>query len=912
MTKKLIILLSLIFSSFSFLKAQIQAGQLLCEYKENPVGIDILKPRLSWRLAADPTDRNVLQTAWQIEVCRDDASFSKPKLVWQSGKIMSDQSIHIVYDGDELISGKRYYWRVRYWDNKGRTSKWSQPAYWEMGLLKKSDWNAKWIESSDPLKKGISNPSPYFRKEFSISKKIKSARLYITSRGMYEARINGRRVGEDIFTPGWTCYVKRLQYQTYDVTAFLKHGLNAAGAILGDGWFRGKIASPWDTTVLNLKPALLLQLNIEFTDGTKQFVITDESWKSSTGPIIMSDIYNGEIYDARMEMDGWDMPGFDDINWRKVVTGDYGYDNLIAPAGVPVRKMKEIKPVKILTTPKSELVVDMGQNMVGWIRLTASLNKGDKIKLYHAEVLDKEGNFYTENLRVAEQCIEYTAKGGPSEIYEPHFTFQGFRYVKVEGFPGELTPDNLTGVVIYSDIKKTGYFECSDSMINQLQSNIEWGQRGNFVDVPTDCPQRDERLGWTGDAQVFCSTAIYNFDCSAFYTKWLKDLAAEQSSDGSVPFVIPNVLAKRSSGSTGWADAAVIVPWTMYLKYGDRRILEEQYESMKSWVRYLENLADKDLIVRKGYHFGDWLFFIHPTEWNNKPGHTDIDLISTAFFAFSTSLVEKTARILGNMEDAEYFNQLRNKIKIAFNHEFVTPSGRLSPNSQTAYILALHFGLLDQEDIPAAVNYLTGDIIKRNYHLSTGFLGTPYICQVLTKNGYPEIAYKLLLQKTYPSWLYPITRGATTIWERWDGIKPDGSFQDKSMNSFNHYAYGAIGNWMYSTITGIRENEEIPGYKKFTIEPLLNAAFSYAKAGFESMYGNIRSGWEVKDGKVELKVSVPPNSKAVIIIHTSDNGSVTEGGKPVETVFASTDISKSDKGIILTAGSGDYVFTYLK
>ncbi len=912
MGKKLVLVILFGLLSNAFLRAESQPQQLRCEYKENPLGIDVLKPRLSWKLSSQPGERNVSQTAYQIEVCTDIPSFSKSKLVWQTVKVVSDRSIHLEYKGDDLVSGKRYYWRIRYWDNKGKASAWSQPAWWETGLLKKSDWTAQWIETDIPLQPKVSNPCPYFRKEFSLTKKVKSARLYITSRGMYEAYINGNRIGMDVLTPGWTTYAARLQYQTYDLTGQLINGVNTLGVILGDGWFKGEIARLPDTIMNKIKPALLLQINIEYTDGTTFQVVSNKDWKSSLGPIIMSDIYNGEIYDARKEMKGWNTMGFNDSKWESVIVRDFGYDNLVAPAGVPVRKMMEIKPVNILTTPKGELVVDMGQNMVGWVRLKASLNNGTKISLSHAEVLNKEGNFYTANLRAARQIIEYTARGDQEEVFEPHFTFQGFRYVKVEGFPGKITSDNITGIVVYSDIKKTGYFECSNPLINQLQNNIQWGQRGNFVDVPTDCPQRDERLGWTGDAQAFASTACFNFNCSAFYTKWLQDLKAEQLPNGSVPFVIPNVLGKRSTGSTGWADASVIVPWTMYLKYGDERILEGQYESMKNWVRYLQNLADSDLIVRKGYHFGDWLFFIHPTEWNVKPGYTDIDLISTAFFSHSTSLVEKTARILKKNEDAAYYLDLNKEIKQSFYNEFVTPNGRLSPNSQTAYILALKFGLLDQKDIPSAVNYLTGNIEKRNYHLSTGFLGTPYICQVLTKYGFPDIAYKLLLQKSYPSWLYPVTRGATTIWERWDGIKPDSSFQSVSMNSFNHYAYGAIGDWMYSTVTGIRENEEFPGYKQCTIEPFLNNSLTFARASFDSMYGMIQSEWATKDDQVELKVSVPANTKATIIIHTSNCDSLKESNKSPEMVFGSSNIKKSGDGFVITAGSGDYIFNYIK
>jgi len=892
------------------LQAEIQPQKLLCEYAVNPIGIDVLKPRLSWMLSSNPTDRNVIQIAYQVQVSIDKPVFNNSNMVWESGKIMSDQSVHIVYGGLQLESFKRYYWRIKYWDNKGRESKWSQPAYWEMGLLNKTDWTAQWIEAKIPLIPGVSNPCPYFRKEFNISKKVKSARLYITSRGLYEAYLNGGKIGNEIFTPGWTSYDKRIQYQTYDITDQIKQENNVVGVILGDGWYKGNISHRTDSFKNNTKLALLVQMNIEFTDGEMIRIVSDKSWKTSIGPIKMSDIYNGETYDARVELTGWNTSGYDESNWMGVDIKDYGYAVLVASSVVPVRKIKEMKPKEILTTPKGELVVDMGQNMVGWIRMNISVQRGDKIIITHAEVLDKEGNFYTTNLNSAKQKIEYTAKGDPLEIYEPHFTFQGFRYIKIEGFPGKPTLDNFTGIVIHSDVRQTGFFECSNAMINQLQSNIQWSQQGNFVDVPTDCPQRNERFGWTGDAQVFAATACFNFDCAAFYTKWLKDLKAEQLKSGSVTRIVPNVLGERRSGSTGWGDAAVIVPWTVYMKYGDKRILEEQYESMKNWILFLAQLADSDLIIRKGFHYGDWLFFIHPTDWNVKPGYTDVDLIATAFFYYSTGLVEKAAKILDKQEDLGYYQNLRATIKKSFKKEFVTANGRLSPNSQTAYVLALRFNLLDDEIIPRATRYLVRNIEERDYHLSTGFLGTPYLCHVLSDNGYPDVAMRLLLQKTYPSWLYPVSRGATTIWERWDGIKPDSSFEDPEMNSFNHYAYGSIGDWMYTNITGIRGKEIYPGYKQFIIDPYITDSLSYAKARFNSLYGTIKSEWTRDGDRVSLSVSVPVNTRATIHILTSETGSVTESGQPLSDVFKASGYHRSDSGYVLEVGSGDYNFQY--
>ncbi|RPJ81648.1 MAG: alpha-L-rhamnosidase, partial [Acidobacteria bacterium] len=517
-----------------------------------------------------------------------------------------------------------------------------------------------------------------------------------------------------------------------------------------------------------------------------------------------------------------------------------------------------------------------------WVRLKVQGPAGTSVTLLHAEVLDKEGNFYTENLRNAKQTVQYTLKGGGSETFEPHFTFQGFRYVAVDGYPGTLTLDSLTGVVIHSDMAKSGEFESSFPLINQLQHNIVWGQKGNFVDVPTDCPQRDERLGWTGDAQVFARTAAFNYDVAGFFTKWLKDVAADQLENGSVPFVIPDVLSRPgrpSAGSAAWADSAVIIPWTMYLVYGDKRFLEEQYESMARWVEYMRQRAGDDYLWTGDFHFGDWLAFA--TTRSDYPGATTgKDYIATAFFAHSTDLLARVARVLGRTEDASRYEQLVSKIKEAYRREFVTENGRVAENTQTAYALALEFDLLPENLRHAAAKRLAAEVRERK-HLTTGFVGTPYLCHVLTRYEYLDEAYLLLKREEYPSWVYPVKQGATTIWERWDGQKPDGSFQDKGMNSFNHYAYGAIGDWMYRVMAGIELDPAAPGYKHILVQPQPGGGFTSAKASHETMYGKVSSAWSLKDGNFELAVQIPANTRATVRLPKAKSGQVTESGKPI-------------------------------
>ncbi|HUF10104.1 MAG TPA: family 78 glycoside hydrolase catalytic domain [Rhodothermales bacterium] len=801
-------------------------------------------------------------------------------------------------------------WRVRVWDEKDVPSEWSPTAFWEMGLLDAGEWEAEWISPGWGDDPSSPQPPPMLRRAFELGPGIRSARLYVTALGLYEAYLNGNRVGDDLFTPGWTSYNSRLQYQVYDVTDLLRPGANAIGAILGDGWYRGWLTWEPRRNVYGDRLALLAQLRVEYEGGVHEWIRTDDRWTAATSPILMSDIYMGEIYDARLERPGWSESGFDDGDWLGVEVIQHPHDILVGQIGPPVRRIEEIAPVTITRDTNGRPIVDFGQNMVGWVRLRVNGSAGSTVVLRHAEVLDAEGNLYVENLRKARQEVRYTLKGLGDEVFEPHFTFQGFRYVSVEGYPGEVSLDSLTGVVVHSDLPRRGRFACSNPSLNRLYENIVWSQKGNFLEVPTDCPQRDERLGWTGDAQVFAETAALNMEVAGFFTKWLRDLAADQRDDGCVPFVVPDVVSTEGAfrgGATGWADAAIVVPWTLYRIYGDKRILESQYDSMTAWIAYMHRQTDDDLIWRGGEHFGDWLSY-RSNDHRRLSGPTDNDLIAAAYFAYSTLLVAETARVLGRHSDVRAYDAFASELRLAFVNEFVTAGGRLASNTQTAYVLALAFDLLPRNLRLQAADRLVDEIERFDDHLTTGFLGTPLLLHVLTDVGRTDVAYDLLLKNSYPSWLYPITKGATTIWEHWDGIKPDGSFQDPGMNSYNHYGLGAVGSWLYQIVAGIRQSEAEAGFRRVVIFPEPGGGLTSAEAELNTMYGRLISSWTVVGDRFRLTVAVPPNVAATVVLPCTSLKDVTESGIPIDNVSGIALVPEQQGRVQIWVSAGRYEF----
>jgi alpha-L-rhamnosidase len=922
----------------------LSAVDLRCEYLENPLGVEAAAPRLSWQVRGE--GRSLRQSAYQVQVAENPEGLtSSAGLLWDTSKISSDQTTHIAYQGEALKSGQRAFWRVRAWDQNDQPGAWSETAFWEMGLLHPADWQAQWIEPDWQEDPQIQQPCPYLRHDFSVQKTLQSARVYITSHGVYELTLNGQPVTEDIFTPGYTAYQKRLQYQVYDVTGFLQEGECAVGVILGDGWWRGKIGVNSVRNAYGEKLALLLQLHLRYSDGSQELILSDETWKANAGPILMADLKDGEKYDARLEMPGWDQPGFDDSGWRGVRRGDYGVDNLAASCGVPVRRQELIPTAQVLQTPSGDTVVDLGQNIAGRVRLKVSGPAGAVVTLTHGEVLDAQGNFTQKNLALGRQPkdfwfqkVSYTLKGEGEEVYEPRFTFHGFRYVKVEGFPGELAPENLTGVAIYSNMPASGTFSCSSEMLNQLQSNITWSQKGNFLDIPTDCPQR-ERAGWTGDAQIFARTGSFIMETAAFFTKWLKDLAAEQYENGLVTNLVPNAFEKSSGffkrleGSAGWGDAAVIIPWTLYLCYADRGILEQQYASMKAWVDYAAGRAAASHWARRlepatwfsglrrqrlpylwdtGYHWGEWL---EPDAGSNmlrmfggmlKRLILSEPEVATPYLAYSSGLLAKIAHLIGKPEDAAHYETLSSKVKAAYTAEFVRPDGRIHPHKQASYVRALAFELTPAELRPKIAAQLADMVRQNGNHLGTGFLSTPFLCHVLSQYGYLDIAYALLNQKTIPSWLYAVTKGATTIWESWDGIKEDGSVNA----SHNHYSYGAIGSWMYQVVAGLELDPDAPGYKHFIVQPHPGGGLTHARAAYQSLHGPIVVGWYTQDQAMHVDVEAPPNTTARVRLPAAAATYVTESGIPLEEAPGVHGIHTDGHDTVFEIDSGSYSFVY--
>lgn len=866
----------------------------------NPMGYELKSVTVSW-ITEDTASKK--QIAAQLVVARD---AQMKEVLYDSGRDPQLSSLAVTLP-ISLKPCTRYYWFVTVWGDAGDEAT-SELNWFETGKMTQ-DWQAVWI--TPPWEDKRSHP--YVRKAFTLESKVLAARAYVTGMGLYELEINGVRVGNERLTPYCNNYDSWVQYQTYDITKLLIEGENVVGALLGNGWAKGRfgtfgeINTPYTDTF-----ALLCELQITLEDGSVITISTNEDWSCKPSPVIDDNIYDGESYDATKEIPGWSKPGFHDLDWDKVKEfAPRGLGKVTERLSLPVLIKETLQPVQLINTAADELVLDMGQNMVGWLRIHINEPKGTQIRITHGEVL-QEGCFYRDNLRGAKAEYVYISDGTDRWV-EPHFTFYGFRYAKLEGFTKTPQLEDFTACVVYSDLEETGLIETSDPQVNRLFFNALWSQKGNFLDVPTDCPQRDERMGWTGDAQVFCGTASFNMDTYAFYRKFMQDLYVEQKlKDGMVACTIPTFNQVKSSissftdgGSCAWGDCATIIPWEVYLHYGDKTILERQYDSMKAWVEWIRrqdvNSGDRKLWTI-GFHYGDWLALDGPEE-GGVWGGTEHGLIASAYYRLSTHILSKAAAILGLEEDAKAYEELSEQIKVAIQNEYFTNNGRSAISTQTAHVLALHFDLVKPEVRSRVFKDLVELLIKDHMHLKTGFVGTPYLCRVLSDNGHSDGAYELFFQNDYPSWLYEVAMGATTIWERWNSIMPDGRISGTGMNSLNHYAYGSIVEWMYRNMCGIQPLEEAPGFQRFVIRPEINEKLLFAKATFQSPMGRIESGWkwEEKD-ELTIKLVIPFNTKATVLLTHAEQESV----KGLENLHARQEGTE----VRVELDAGTYVFSY--
>lgn len=889
---------------------------LRCEYLVEPLGIDETTPRLSWRLTSDR--RGARQVKYRILVA------STPQRLeagegdrWDSGWIEGNQTTHVAYQGTPLRSRDACHWRVELVDERGAVLR-STPALWTMGLLQSNDWTARWIAAdpailkrdADAIEPTLTEPGTpaRFRRAFELPAGFLRATVYVTARGLFELRANGQRIGEDYFAPEWTDYDRRIQYRTYDVTRLLSSGRNVLAATLGDGWWSGYVG--WQETrgrYGSLENSLLVQIEVELADGSRLAVGTDGTWLCNTGPIVSSDFQMGEVYDARRDEDGWDVPKSSTLRHEWLAAREVAAPAaaLVAQRSEPIRITETITPVSRKEITPGVWIFDLGQNISGFVRLKLSnVPAGTRLTLRHGERLSPDGTLYTENLRRAKATDIYIARGGSEETFQPHFTFHGFQYVELTGFPGTPNDGTVTGCVVHSATPPSGNFECSHAGVNRLWMNSVWSQRDNFISVPTDCPQRDERLGWMGDAQVFLRTASYNMDVAAFFTKWMNDVSDAQTPEGIFPDVAPRIREDLRfvglddlCGGAGWADAGIIVPWTIWRVYGDLRIVERHWQSMTRWLDYLER-ANPDWLRTRDLHnnYGDWLCI--PTDTSFRTHSPMKNLLATAYWADDAAKMARMARALGRDTESRRFTQVFNQVRHAFQKEFVREDGRLTVETQTAYLLALAFDLLPEQMRAAAAKRLVDDIRGLDWHLSTGFIGISHLNPTLTLSGHADVAYRLLLQDTYPSWLYPVQHGATTIWERWNGWTHQDGFFNPHMNSFNHYSLGSVGEWLFRHVAGIELDPENPGFQRFVLRPYVGEGLSHATASYRTLHGVIESAWKKSDGALSWTVCIPANTTARIMIPCSATATLSTDGLTV--------VSRDDQWATCEAAAGRY------
>jgi len=936
---------------------------LRCEYRVNPLGLDETSPRLTWRVESD--ERGAKQSAYRILVASS-AALLKDNTgdLWDSGKVASSDTINIAYAGKPLASRQQCFWKVCVWGADGEAG-WSEPASWTMGLLQSDEWKADYISFRDtaPVWKDKSNlflpPAHQYRKEFSAGKKIQRATVYATALGIYELYLNGQRVGDAFFAPGWTDYNQRAYYRTYDVTALVKTGGNAFAAWLGDGWYSGYIGFGLLTGIgteaagrntYGKTPALMAQLEIEYADGSRETIVTDKSWKTTgEGPVREGDFLMGEYYDARREIPGWTKPGFDDAKWDSAILAsengsapatfyehangeqpgdkteikgrpvDLGFKRpakLEAFPGLPVRVIEEIKPVAITSPTNGVHIFNLGQNFAGVVRLKVKGPAGTVIQLRYGEMVYPDGRLMNENYRKARAMDHYVLRGDKNgEEWTPRFTFHGFQYVEVTGFPGKPGKDAITGLVLHSDTPLASGFECSDPMANRLFKNVVWTQRANFLDLPTDCPQRDERFGWTGDAQIYVHTATLNADVAAFYTKWIRELMESQRPSGTFPGYAPYPFQHGWDFGTAWCDAGVICPWTIWQAYDDTRVIERCWPYMVKFMDWRKSTSKDFLGITHGNNWGDWL---------SVGEKTPLDYIDTIYFAYSTKLMADMAAAIGKSSEAAAYAELFANIKTAFGKKYLKPDGSLTVDTQTAYDAALFVDL-----IPAELRAKTGKILADklrsgetadNSGMTTGFIGTRPLLPVLSSVGQHDLAVKHFQSRKFPSWGYEVEQGATTIWERWDSFTKEHGFQGKNgkqnaeMNSFAHYSFGAVCEWMFNQLAGIQSDG--PAYQKIIIRPLPptpgsnpeREPINWVKAHHDSIHGRIASEWRQAKDKFELNVTIPANTTATVYLPTTKADKITEGGKVLTKVEGVKLLRVEGDRAVLAVAAGQYRF----
>ncbi|MTV26700.1 Bacterial alpha-L-rhamnosidase [Nitriliruptoraceae bacterium ZYF776] len=887
-----------------------QPYALTCELRSEPLGIDEPRPRLRWRLTSPR--RGDRPTAFRLTVARTAPDLEDAqRRLWDSGWREGEAPLGVVYDGPPLESSTRYHWAVEVRDVAGEVA--GRDTSWFETALLHGEWQARWI-GHDPLTEGPMpppqdhdrsertrhlGPARHLRREVDLGKRPVRARAYVSARGVYRFFVNGHRVGDHELAPGWTEYHQRIPYQTYDITDLLVSGSNAFGAVLADGWWSGYVGFDSRRAAQHYgdAPQFIAQIVLDGADGSRRVLVTDGDWREADGPIRYTDHLMGELVDARVTLPGWDTAGFDDASWAPVLVAADDHEVLEAQVDEPVRAVATVAPVALERKAADRFIVDLGQNLVGRVRLRVrSAKAGDRIVMRFGEMLDDDGEVYVENLKTAEATDTYLAAGHAEEVFEPWFTTHGFRYVEVVGYPGELAAEDLEAVVLQSDTPWTGEIETSDQLVNQLISNLRWGQRGNFVAVPTDCPQRDERLGWMADAQIFLPTAMRNADVAAFFSRWMRDVRGAQDEGGAFPDVVPR-MCMPGPGAPAWGDAGVIIPWLLHREYGDVRVLADSFDAMARWIDHV-HAHNPDLIWRHHTNrsYGDWL---------HVGAETSRDLLSTAYFARSTWMVADAAATLGRRDEAARYADLAADIRAAFVRAF-WKGDRLTDETQTAYLLALGFELLDEADRPAAAERLVAMVEAADRHLTTGFIGVALLCPVLCDIGRPDLAYAILHQDGYPSWNYSIHQGATTIWERWDAWTIEHGFQSAAMNSFNHYSLGSVGEWLYGYVAGLRQEAGSVAWQRVAIEPVVGGRLRHAAARQHTVRGVISSSWHLVEGDaLHLRVSLPPGVSGTVTLPAASREDVEESGQPL-----GADLSTTSEGgrLRITVPSGTFSF----